>query len=896
MSSETNQFEIKMGTEATIAGMTTEVIPMSTTSSTTPERFFAYVHPETTGAYHFGIHGYTTTDCRLYADYFSVSERIPASSPAAVTDLAVTPDPDGFLAATVSFKAPGQTIGGDPLSVVEKIEVYRGRTKIAEFSAVAAGETCTFVDDSRNPDMENPIPKAGTYDYYVVTYGQERGFMTSASVFVGPNVPGPVTDVKVVETDTPGNITLSWDAPAVDKDGNTINPAVVSYRVSRILGFSMTGAVTQLVAEGINETSLVLTPCADDQTDELFAVYEVVAYTSAGAADGVQNDPTPVGVSTKAPYFESFAARELSNLSGTRTLVGGRSTSVSLADNSVIAAVDAVDADEGFLYFRTADTADEAAFYSAKIDLAGQTLPYFSFYVYKQPNNGNSIRVMMRRPGDDYTEAYFMAVNDVDGDEGWQPVSFQVPAAFRDAVVQYEIRVVKNTSMNTFIDRVTITDRHDIDLAAYAISVPDEAVAGQEVEVMARVENRGDKAVDAFEVQLCVDGEPVATQPGAAIAPMERREIAFKYKVGALGQDMMAFSAKVVADGDGCQANDETMAATVARGYANVPSPGAFRGEMTANGVLLSWDYPDLSVAEPVHTTEGFESFAHLATDLAPWTLFDGDGLPQGSVDGVPFDEDEVGDDFEAPAMAGWVVDGTDPSAEALGALGHLGSDKFFMWAYADGGANDDWLISPELYGGPQTITLSFRTLNGYDETMEVLASSTDASAESFTPLAEPLTVNNAEWLNLAFKVPDGTRYVAFRYLSDDMYGLFLDDIDYAAAGGELGYGLSGFNLYRGGTLAGFFPVAGDAASSGTLTDEGAQEGVNEYYLTAVYSNGAESMPVGPLNVRFVGIGSVDADSCAEVEYYNLQGIRVARPEGGVFIMRCGGKAVKVVR
>lgn len=43
------------------------------------------------------------------------------------------------------------------------------------------------------------------------------------------------------------------------------------------------------------------------------------------------------------------------------------------------------------------------------------------------------------------------------------------------------------------------------------------------------------------------------------------------------------------------------------------------------------------------------------------------------------------------------------------------------------------------------------------------------------------------------------------------------------------------------------------------------------------------------------GINDVTADDNAPVEYYNLQGVKVANPEGGIFIKKQGSKAEKVV-
>ena len=54
-----------------------------------------------------------------------------------------------------------------------------------------------------------------------------------------------------------------------------------------------------------------------------------------------------------------------------------------------------------------------------------------------------------------------------------------------------------------------------------------------------------------------------------------------------------------------------------------------------------------------------------------------------------------------------------------------------------------------------------------------------------------------------------------------------------------------------------------------------------------------------PITVTFSttmtdGVISIDTDQNAPVEYYNLQGVRVANPEGGIFIRRQGNKTTKI--
>jgi len=64
--------------------------------------------------------------------------------------------------------------------------------------------------------------------------------------------------------------------------------------------------------------------------------------------------------------------------------------------------------------------------------------------------------------------------------------------------------------------------------------------------------------------------------------------------------------------------------------------------------------------------------------------------------------------------------------------------------------------------------------------------------------------------------------------------------------------------------------------------------------IKAEYTNGGEEMYV--TFVPGAGVSDVAVDANAPAEYFNLQGVRVANPENGLFIVRQGGKVTKVVK
>ena len=120
---------------------------------------------------------------------------------------------------------------------------------------------------------------------------------------------------------------------------------------------------------------------------------------------------------------------------------------------------------------------------------------------------------------------------------------------------------------------------------------------------------------------------------------------------------------------------------------------------------------------------------------------------------------------------------------------------------------SNDWAITPELYGGPQTVSLyasSFLADAGqtqYNETFEVLYSLTGTEPEDFI-LAERFEEIAPQWTRYDIFLPDGTRYMAIRGVSFDRYLLMVDDVAFARAGAPARpLSLEGYDLWRDGKL-----------------------------------------------------------------------------------------------
>jgi hypothetical protein len=182
-------------------------------------------------------------------------------------------------------------------------------------------------------------------------------------------------------------------------------------------------------------------------------------------------------------------------------------------------------------------------------------------------------------------------------------------------------------------------------------------------------------------------------------------------------------------------------------------------------------------------------------------------------------------------------------------------------------GATDHWMISPELTGEAQTISFYARELTDQygAETFEILASSTDNAPASFTIVGTTRSLESTEWTEVTADLPAGTRYFAIRHTSTDIFGMFIDDVTFAA-NGEAPAPTS-FNIYYNGEK--IANVEGDKTSYTIAADKVAL-GEQTFAVSAVYANGTESRPV-TATITVTGIEQIAADGQV-VDVYAVDG------------------------
>ena len=193
---------------------------------------------------------------------------------------------DGSLSGTIAFTAPANTFGGatgsGELSYTLTINGVNGEPAAAQW-----GQTVT---------VPYTAPAPGQYNFSV-TFSNAAGENKAAAsgMWVGNDMPRPVTDVKVSRAD--GINTITWTPSQGSAHGGFLIQDQVRYRVTR-----NTDGTT--VAENLTEPT-----CADNLPDGNNAeqvTYSVVAYWGEMVSETATSNRVMVG----AAYFNGFDSAE----------------------------------------------------------------------------------------------------------------------------------------------------------------------------------------------------------------------------------------------------------------------------------------------------------------------------------------------------------------------------------------------------------------------------------------------------------------------------------------------------------------------------------------------------------------------------------------------------------
>lgn len=831
------KMEVKVGQEATAAGLNQTVIPETVVGTGNFDDYEGEFTVSANGIYYIAIHAISDADqLNLCVSKLSIEAGAEPTAPAA-TELTATPGAEGALNVDLSFTAPANAINGSALSGTEDVKIYRDDVLVNTLTGVAPGSAQTWTDTN--------VEDGKTYVYYIVAANESGDGQKSnkVSVFVGQDTPAVVTGFEKT-ADTATSLTFAWDE-VTGANGGYVNPANAEYGIYKLaIESSIFG--NYLVEDGILGTVTgETTGTFDYPVDE---GEQDIQYFGASVKVGAnETDPTYaytyalVGAPYELPIEEGFTGSTLHYVWDS-------------SDNARLGVTDDTsDGDDAALALQAYGEAGEVTFFTGKVNLNPAANPTIIFDAKKGTSSVSALTIFVLSPDGTSTDVETVTLTDE-----YQTFKVSIPSSakngrYNQVGFKANFPVVQET---VIIDNIKIGDLYEYNLAV-DISAPKTVQAGNKVTVTAKVENIGEETIDSYNLTVKAGDKELFNQDieePLAMFESKKFDIDFETTIFDEAGDV-TITATVTPEVD-LDETDNTSDAVITVTLPTAAPPTNLNVTESENGdITLTWDAPAGGSAEEF--TEGFE------TDLGDFVSIDSDG-----------------DGF------GWDVHintGTGNHST------HNGDGSAYSASYDNDSQSaltpDNWLVVPAILNGTFKFWAVGQDPNYAAEHFAVYVSTTSGTdVSTFTQVSEEF-VATGEYQEYSVDLSSyagQSGWVAIRHFNvTDMFVLVIDDVTYLVGGSDA----TGYNIYVDGELETSVDAEGNvngmpginkAAASLTTVLEGLGKtltnGEHEFAVTAVYGNGSESKPEKfILTTTTSGIESISVDG-KPVDIYSVDG------------------------
>ncbi|MBQ8712316.1 MAG: choice-of-anchor J domain-containing protein [Prevotella sp.] len=853
--SQGERIEVKMGDSPSVEGMTDCILePTDVTEklnfSTSMGRVYTFprVSVAQSGTYYFGFHAISPPNhFRLMLDDISITANPSDEAPGIITDLKAIAAPQGGMSATVSFTAPTTAVNGSSLSAISNIRLTRGETLIHTFDHPMPGSQLSFVDES--------APRGNNLYHVVASNSAGSGDPAETMVYVGIDV--PQRPLGSVAADSQDHVSLSWNAvPTTGLNGGYVDPADVAYTIYSMEG----GYVVKPLATTLPGVTTANIDMDTETGEQQLCQFAIQAANATGKSEyGMAALVT--GHSYRLPFIESFAFGQLQNY-WYRAAMGAYEPAFDLSSS---------DGDQSS-YQITMQAGTQVRFISGKISMRGAVNPTLLFHHLAIPGSECSLAVEIQKPDGSIEALKTIDYSQLSGSAQWTGEQISLRNYLNERYVQVVFHFVSEAPEQAVnIDDVRVVDLLEYDLAA-SLNTPSQLSKGVPTEVSVTISNLGSETADDYRVRLFADDKELLNEYIAdALAPYESRTFAALLSVSPMTIEEQVLVRAVVEFDYDLDENNNEATSTVSIMKSGLPTATGLQGWQTDEGIVITWHQPESLSRVYTETFEGSDfpawSNGGITADisegmLGDWRVIDADRQETFRLTSQQLYESEGGCNAWTVLQPGLVINlDNNPRIRP-----HSG-DRYLMALGAATGPSDDWLISPALSGEAQQISFwaSEYSAAFEPEKYEVYYSTTGADIADMTLLGEG-TLTEERWTELTFDLPVGTRHFAIRHTSDNSWGMMVDDVTYGLSCGEV----KAYNIYRGEQLIGSV----DSQDELRYVDTEATEQQDTYYVTVVYSDGAESDAVA-IRIELLGISSQTYDSAERTStLYTLQGQR----------------------
>lgn len=421
--------------------------------STEGIEILGYIVAPQDGAFRIGItFNNNCVGAEVAIDTLSVYNYRPSNTPTEPYGLSAIAALDQSLQVQLDFYAPVYTVAGDPLSHVDKMEVYRNGSEDPVYTTGAVGASLvTRWVDTQAVKGEN------TYDIYAYANGQKSDPAT-VKVVAGYARPDSVKNLTVAEQ-ADGSCIISWDKPD-GVDGGELYDSPIYYTVIR--------NNEVMVAENTTETSVV------DKTIETAGgqapvFYVILSNNASGEGRSSYSDLYFVGSPYMAPYAESFAGGTMSTLWLIEKLEG-LDGGWGIGEQAYSPDCQPQDADGGLASFMATNVnaGTKTRLTSAKINISHLAEPALGFYLYETAGekSGDNLVVEVSRNNGKFeavTEPIYASGNAA---EGWVKKVIPLDAYKGETALRLSFvgEAVEGTT-NINIDNILIQERSVVSVA-----------------------------------------------------------------------------------------------------------------------------------------------------------------------------------------------------------------------------------------------------------------------------------------------------------------------------------------------------------------------------------------------------------------------------------------------
>ncbi|MFW5724934.1 MAG: carboxypeptidase regulatory-like domain-containing protein [Bacteroidota bacterium] len=214
-----------------------------------------------------------------------VEELADEGAPAAPLNFVVQAGENGVLTSQLEWTNPSVTFGGEPLTELQSVQLFRGQELVYTNDAPVPGQNDSFGD--------NTLPDDGLYSYTLfATNSVGNGPSVKSTVFIGNDVPAAPANVLLVSQDNNG--LLSWEAPQSGLNGGYVEPNDFSYSIIRMPDET-------LLADNITENEFV-----DETVPGIGNYFYIVTASNTQGTGGSASSNTTLLAGGTALVYETF--------------------------------------------------------------------------------------------------------------------------------------------------------------------------------------------------------------------------------------------------------------------------------------------------------------------------------------------------------------------------------------------------------------------------------------------------------------------------------------------------------------------------------------------------------------------------------------------------------------